>query len=92
MDDEQLYQAAIGATRHSSAFVDLDALDDDLPQLNSNYSEGDCLVQVLQIFPDIEHEHVLTLYRAFAARDEFDALSGEACSQSVIDQILEGAP
>ncbi|KAK4999826.1 hypothetical protein LTR66_001210 [Elasticomyces elasticus] len=84
--DEQLYRAAIGT------FVDLDALDDDLPQLNSNYSEGDCLMQVLQIFPDIEHEHVLTLCRAFAARDEPNALSCEACSQSVIDQILEGAP
>ncbi|GAB1735946.1 hypothetical protein NU219Hw_g5279t1 [Hortaea werneckii] len=43
---------------------------------------GDCLQLVLEIFPDVNHEHVLQLY------DTFEAISGKTKRDNIIEKLV----
>lgn len=56
--------------------------------LGQNYTADSCLQQVLEIFPDVQHEHVLQLYRDFDETSGYEPLPGPARFDSIIDKLL----
>lgn len=48
----------------------------------------DCLQRVLEIFPDISHEYVRTLYYDFDQQGDYEILPGAARLDNIIEQLV----
>lgn len=48
----------------------------------------DCLRRVSEIFPDISHEHVHTLWNSFGHEDDYETLPGVARLDSIVEQLV----
>ncbi|KXL46230.1 hypothetical protein M433DRAFT_4038, partial [Acidomyces richmondensis BFW] len=51
-----------------------------------------CLQRVLEIFPDVSHDHVLKLYEDFDEGGDFGNLRGYARLDSIVEQLVSGPP
>jgi TRIAD3 protein (E3 ubiquitin-protein ligase RNF216) len=58
------------------------------PHPPQTFTEDDCLQKVLDIFPDIAHDHVLSLYR----EGLHDGVSGSDWCDRLITQLLDNGP
>ena len=55
---------------------------------NGAVTADDCLKRVLEIFPDISHEHVLKLYNDFGEQGDYETLPGQARLDNIIEQLV----
>lgn len=53
-----------------------------------DFTVDDCLQHVLEIFPDISHEHVRNLYASFDHTGDFEALAGRARLDNIVEQLV----
>ncbi|KAK0938152.1 hypothetical protein LTR29_010263 [Friedmanniomyces endolithicus] len=58
--------------------------------LSEEFTVDACLRRVLEIFPDINHEHVHKLYRGFDETGEYEAIAGPARLDNIIEQLVSG--
>ncbi|KAK5701425.1 hypothetical protein LTR17_022618 [Elasticomyces elasticus] len=58
--------------------------------LNEEFNADTCLQRVLEIFPDISHEHIHKLYSAFDESSDYENLSGPARLDNIIEQLVSG--
>jgi len=47
-----------------------------------------CLHRVLEIFPDIKHDHVRELYNAFDTNSDYEILPGPARLDNIVEQLV----
>ena len=87
--DEQAQQEAgasqVAHDRNLSWAVDDDA---SFTAGNSVVTADDCLQRVLEIFPDISHEHVIKLYNDFDMAGDYEVLPGPARLDNIIEQLV----
>lgn len=92
--DEQPQQQA-DATQESHDRDLAWAVDDDATftaePSNSIVTADDCLQRVLEIFPDISHEHVVKLYSDFDVAGDYEVLPGPARLDNIIEQLVSAA-
>ncbi|KAK5109009.1 hypothetical protein LTR62_007643 [Meristemomyces frigidus] len=63
--------------------------DEDFSMLQTTTVTADsCLQRVLEIFPDISHEHVLKLYNGFDAATDHETLPRQARLDNIIEQLV----
>jgi TRIAD3 protein (E3 ubiquitin-protein ligase RNF216) len=55
---------------------------------NRAVTADDCLQRILEIFPDISHEHVLKLYNDFGQEGDYETLPGQARLDNIIEQLV----
>ncbi|KAK4543562.1 hypothetical protein LTR36_005457 [Oleoguttula mirabilis] len=58
---------------------------------NEAFTADTCLQRVLEIFPDISHDHVTKLYNDFEANSDYENLPGPARLDNIIDQLVSAA-
>ncbi|KAK3714948.1 hypothetical protein LTR37_007438 [Vermiconidia calcicola] len=86
--EEPLEPPVVGAAAGPIAENDHDlpvAIDDD-----RTLTADDCLQRVLDIFPDISHEHVISLYHGFDQEGDYEILPGQARLDNIIEQLVSG--
>ncbi|KAK5165469.1 uncharacterized protein LTR77_008998 [Saxophila tyrrhenica] len=85
--DEQLALAlANGADLDTGAHDHDDPMDIDMD--DDEVTQDTCLQQVLAIFPDISHDHVIDLYTAFDREGDYEVLPGRARLDNIIEQLV----
>ena len=55
---------------------------------NQAVTADTCLQRVLEIFPDISHEHVVKLYNDFGHEGDYETLPGQARLDNIIEQLV----
>ncbi|KAK3706946.1 hypothetical protein LTR37_012445 [Vermiconidia calcicola] len=86
--EEPLEPPVVGAAAGPIAENDHDApvaIDND-----RTLTADDCLQRVLDIFPDISHEHVISLYHGFDQEGDYEILPGQARLDNIIEQLVSG--
>lgn len=58
---------------------------------DDNFSADSCLQKVLQIFPEVNHEHVIKLYNDFDNQEEYENLPGPARLDNIIEQLVSSS-
>ena len=56
---------------------------------NQDVTADMCLQRVLEIFPDISHEHVLKLYEDLGKEGDYETLPGQARVDNIIEQLAD---
>lgn len=56
---------------------------------SENFTADLCLTRVLNMFPDIDHQHVITLYNAYDDQGA-EALPGGARLEAIVEKLLSG--
>ena len=91
------YEIAMGLLQPEQAPGAFPTADDDniardreiaLALENRAVTADDCLQHVLEIFPDISHEHVLKLYHDFGQEGDYETLPGQARLDNIIEQLV----
>ncbi|KAK1087357.1 hypothetical protein LTR33_001095 [Friedmanniomyces endolithicus] len=101
-EDVPAMAVPVAATQHDAAVaaalyeeqvappVNLENAGIQAPALSEEFTVDTCLRRVLEIFPDINHEHVHKLYSGFDETGEYEAISGPARLDNIIEQLVSG--
>lgn len=55
------------------------------------FTADDCLQRVLEMFPDISHEYVTSLYNEFDSNSDYETLPGAARLDNIIEQLVSAS-
>lgn len=60
----------------------------EVSQHHRDFTFEDCLLHVLEIFPDISHDHVNNLWSSFDHEGDYEILSGRARLDNIVEQLV----
>ncbi|KAK3677874.1 hypothetical protein LTR78_001969 [Recurvomyces mirabilis] len=60
----------------------------DFALVDEEITADSCLQRVLEIFPDVDHEHIRKLWADFDSNEDYESLSGSGRLDNIINQLV----